>query len=85
MYFAYFQNLSIKVTPKFEKYGKCLAIFANTTSKCTCIRKLLPYVRGMKCSWGRVFILNFISVPVGHPVYAGDFRGDEIDKFNLLF
>ena len=51
-YFAYFQNLSIKVMLNFEKYGKCLGIFANTNSKCTCIREILPYVRGMKVVLG---------------------------------
>ena len=38
--------------PKFEKYGKCLGILANTTSKCTCIMKILPYVRVMP-SWSK--------------------------------
>ena len=52
MYFACFQNMSIKVTPNFEKYGKCLKIFANTNSKCTCIREILPYARGMKVVLG---------------------------------
>ena len=52
MYFGCFQNMSIKVTPNFEKYGKCLKIFANTNSKCTCIREILPYVRGMKVLLG---------------------------------
>ena len=52
MYFACFQNLSIKVTAKFEKYGKGLRIFANTTSKCTGVREILPYVRGMKVVLG---------------------------------
>ena len=52
MYFGCFQNMSIKVTPNFEKYGKCLKIFANTNSKCTCIREILPYVRGMKVVLG---------------------------------
>ena len=28
MYFSYFQNLSNKVPPNFEKYDKCLRYFA---------------------------------------------------------
>ena len=52
MYFAYFLNLSIKVPPKFEKYVKSLGIFGNTTSKCTCITKILPYMRGMRVVLG---------------------------------
>ena len=34
MYFAYFQNLSIKVPAKFEKYRNLLGIFGSTILKC---------------------------------------------------
>jgi len=62
MYFAYFQNLSIKVSSKFEKYVKFLWIFENTTSKCTCIRKVLPYIRGMKMALGScIYLKLYIS------------------------
>ena len=67
MYFACFQNLSIKVTPKFEKCGKCLGIFANTTSKCTCIREILPYVRGMKVVLGPCIHLKLYISSRGTP------------------
>ena len=66
MYFACFQNMSIKVTPNFEKYGKCLKIFANTNSKCTCIREILPYVRGMKvvlgpCIYRKLYVSSRVT------------------------
>ena len=82
MYFGCFQNMSIKVTPNFEKYGKCLKIFANTNSKCTCIREILPYVRGMKvllgpCIHRKLYISSRVTPCTTNP--------DCLNTFNALF
>ena len=47
-----FDNLSIKVQHKFKKYVKFIGIFWNSTSKCTCITKFLPYIGSMKVVMG---------------------------------
>ena len=73
-YFAYFQNLSIKVMLNFEKYGKCLRTFANTNLKCTCIREILPYVRGMKVVLGSCIHLKlYVSSHVTPSILRSSF------------
>ena len=85
MYFGCFQNMSIKVTPNFEKYGKCLKIFANTNSKCTCIREILPYVRGMKVLLGPCIHRKlYISSRVTPCIRAFEGRADENKNMFLL-
>ena len=83
MSFPYFQNLSIKVTPNFEKYGKCLGIFANTTSKCTCIREILPYVRGMKVVLGPCIHLKLYISSRGTPYL--EMKKNPVEVLYLVF